>query len=40
MQNTNNIHYCELDFGTVFVEKKVRDRAIADRIEVIKSSHS
>ena len=35
-----NVRYCELDFGSVLVDKKVRDRAIAERIEAIKSSHS
>lgn len=31
--------YCELDFGTAILDKKVREKAIADRIEAIKYSH-
>ena len=31
--------FLELHFGNLLIEKKVRDRAIADRIESIKQSH-
>ena len=35
-----NVRFCELDFGSAIIEKKVRERAIAERIDVIRSSHS
>jgi len=39
-KDMQNVKYCSLDFGSVLVEKKVRDRAIAERVESIKFSHS
>lgn len=39
-KDMKNVKFCELDFGSAIIEKKVRDRAIAERIDLIKSSHS
>lgn len=39
-KDMQNLKFCELDFGSVLIEKKVRDRAIQERIEAIKFSHS
>ena len=39
-KDMQNVRFCELDFGSAIIEKKVRERAIAERIDVIKSSHS
>ena len=35
-----NVNFCELDFGSAITDKKVRDRAINERIDLIKASHS
>ena len=39
-KDKQKLKFCELNFGSAFLDKKVRDRAIADRVETIKSSHS
>ena len=39
-KDKQKLEFCELNFGAAFLDKKVRDRAIADRVETIKNSHS
>ena len=38
-RDNSSSKYLELDFGEFLIDKKVRDRAIADRVEQIKLSH-
>ena len=39
-KDKQDMNFCEMDFGASFLDKRVRDRAIADRVDAIKYSHS
>ena len=40
-KDMQNVKFCALSqFGDILIEKKVRDRAIKDRIDAIKQSHN